>query len=73
MFQLLYPWYPLVRRQGEPQSQSGHCGKEKKFLPLPGIKPQFLDCHSPLLAAFVTVYSFFIFMYQLLWLGDISQ
>jgi len=34
------PWYPLDRKLGGPQSQSGHSGEEKKSLPLPGIKPQ---------------------------------
>jgi hypothetical protein len=29
--------YPLYRRLGEPQSQSGQCGEEKNLLPLPGI------------------------------------
>jgi hypothetical protein len=29
--------YPLNRRQGGPQSWSGHFGKEKNLLPLPGI------------------------------------
>jgi hypothetical protein len=29
----------LDRRLGGPQSQSGHCGVEKKLLPLLGIKP----------------------------------
>jgi hypothetical protein len=47
--------------------------KRKNFLPLSAIEPQLIYCYSPLLAAFVTVYSFFIFMYQLLWLRDISQ
>jgi len=44
MPQLLYslinsPWYPLDRRMGGPQSQSG-CGDEKNSLPLPGIEFQ---------------------------------
>jgi len=33
-------WYPLNRRLGEPQRQSGHGGEEKNSWPLPGIKPQ---------------------------------
>jgi hypothetical protein len=43
--------YPLDRRLGGFQNQSGHCGEKKNFLPLPGIKPQFLGCpaRSPLL------------------------
>jgi hypothetical protein len=32
------PMYPLDMRMGEPQSQSRHCGVEKNFLPLLGIK-----------------------------------
>jgi len=34
------PWYPLDRRLCKPQSQSGHSGKEKQSLTLPGIKPK---------------------------------
>jgi hypothetical protein len=35
------PWYPLDRRLGGPQSQSGCSGKEKTpTLPLLGIEPQ---------------------------------
>jgi len=30
--------YPLDRRLGGPHSQTGHYDKEKKSLPLPGIK-----------------------------------
>jgi hypothetical protein len=42
---LLYPsgkshWYPLDRRMGGPQSQSGCCGGNKNLLPLPGIEPR---------------------------------
>jgi len=33
------PWYPLDRRLGGPQSQSGHGGKEKNSQPPLGIKP----------------------------------
>jgi len=31
------PQYTLDRKLGKPQSQSGHSGEEKKFLPVPGI------------------------------------
>jgi hypothetical protein len=31
------PWYPLDRRLGGPQSQSGHGGEEKNSQPLPGL------------------------------------
>jgi hypothetical protein len=31
------PWYPLDRKLGASQSQSGHCGEEKNLLALPGI------------------------------------
>jgi hypothetical protein len=46
---LASPWYPLHRRLGGPQSRCGCCGEKKNFLPLPGIKPQFLNhpAHSP--------------------------
>jgi hypothetical protein len=27
----LYPWYPLYRRLGGPQSRSGHCGEEENL------------------------------------------
>jgi len=42
--QLLYSkekssWCPLDRRLGEPQSRSGHGGKEKNSQPPPGIEP----------------------------------
>jgi hypothetical protein len=33
------PRYPLYRRLGGPQSQSGHRGQRKNPLPLPGIEP----------------------------------
>jgi hypothetical protein len=32
------PWYPLHRRLGGPQSQSGRGGDEKNSQPLPGIE-----------------------------------
>jgi hypothetical protein len=49
MPQLLYlqgksPWYPLDRRLGGPQSQSGHGGEEKNSQPLPGLIPHYLFC-----------------------------
>jgi len=28
-------WYPLDRRMGRPQSQSGHGGEAKNYWPLP--------------------------------------
>jgi hypothetical protein len=36
---LLDGW--IYRRQGGPQSQSGHDGEEKNLFPLPGIEPWF--------------------------------
>jgi len=44
MSQPLYPWVnspqdPFNRRLGGPQSWSGCSGKEKKYLPVPGIEP----------------------------------
>jgi hypothetical protein len=41
--------YPLDRRLGGPQSQSGCCGEEKNLLPFPGIISQFLShpAYSP--------------------------
>jgi hypothetical protein len=33
------PWYPLDRKLGELQSQSGHGGKEKNYQPPLGIEP----------------------------------
>jgi len=42
-FQLLYPWYPLKRRLGEPQSQSGWWQREKFPAPagnkIPVVQP----------------------------------
>jgi hypothetical protein len=32
------PLYPLDRKLGGPQNQSGHCGEEK-HVPMPGIQP----------------------------------
>jgi len=32
------PWYPLERRLGGPQSQSGHSGAEKNYQLLLGLK-----------------------------------
>jgi hypothetical protein len=37
------PWYPLDRRLGGPQSQSGCGGKEKNSLPLLGLKPLIIQ------------------------------
>jgi hypothetical protein len=34
------PRYPLYRRLGGPQSRSGHRGRRKNPLPLPGIEPR---------------------------------
>jgi hypothetical protein len=36
----LYPRYPLNKRLGEPQNQSGRYAEETKFFPLPGIEPR---------------------------------
>jgi len=33
------PWYPLDRRLGVPQSQSGCVGEKKNSQSLPGLKP----------------------------------
>jgi hypothetical protein len=38
------PWYPLDRRLGGPQSQSGHDVEEKNSQPLPGFEPRSSDC-----------------------------
>jgi hypothetical protein len=35
----LHPRYPLDRRLGGPQSQSGSCGMKKNTFPLPGTEP----------------------------------
>jgi hypothetical protein len=48
MPQLLYPqgkspWYPLDRKLGEPQSQSGRSGEEKNSQSLPGLKPPIIQ------------------------------
>jgi hypothetical protein len=37
------PWYPLDRRLGEPQSRSGHNGKEKNSQPLQGIETRIIQ------------------------------
>jgi hypothetical protein len=37
------PWYPLDRRLGGPQSQSGRGGEEKNSQPLPGLKPPIIQ------------------------------
>jgi hypothetical protein len=37
---------PLDRRLYGPQSQRGHCGKERGIVPLPGIETRFLS-HLP--------------------------
>jgi hypothetical protein len=37
------PRYPLDRRLGGPQSQSGHRGYSKNLLPLSGIEPRSLS------------------------------
>jgi hypothetical protein len=37
------PWYPLNRRLGGPQNWSGHFGKKKNLLPLPGFEPQIIQ------------------------------
>jgi hypothetical protein len=37
------PRYPLGRRLGGPQSQSGRCGEKKNLLLLPGIELRFFS------------------------------
>jgi hypothetical protein len=37
------PWYPLDRRLGGPQSQSGCSGEEKNSQPLPGLEPSVIQ------------------------------
>jgi hypothetical protein len=37
------PWYPLDRRLGGPQSQSGHSGEEKNSQPLLGLEPLIIQ------------------------------
>jgi len=32
------PWYPVDRKLGEPQSQSGCNGEQKNSQPIPGLK-----------------------------------
>lgn len=38
------PHYPLNVWLSVPQSQTGCCGEENNFLPLPGIEPRSLSC-----------------------------
>jgi hypothetical protein len=42
-FRVKSPLYPLNKRQGGRQSQSGGFGGDINILPLPGIEPRFLD------------------------------
>jgi hypothetical protein len=42
------PWYPLDRRMGGPQSQSGHSGEEKNSQPPLGLKPQIIQAIAQL-------------------------
>jgi len=42
---------------GGPQNQSGHTGKEKNFLLLLGVKPQFLGCPAHSLVTVLTMQS----------------
>jgi hypothetical protein len=37
------PWYPLDRRLGGPQRQSGSGGEEKNSQSLPGLKPLIIQ------------------------------
>jgi hypothetical protein len=37
------PWYPLDRRLGGGQSQSGHGSEKKNSQPLPGLKPPIIQ------------------------------
>jgi hypothetical protein len=37
------PWYPLARRLGGPQSQSGRGGEEKNSQLLPGLEPPIIQ------------------------------
>jgi hypothetical protein len=37
------PWYPLDRRRGRPQSQSGRGGEENNSQPLPGLEPPIIQ------------------------------
>jgi len=36
------PWYPLDKRLGGPQSQSG-CSSEENFQPLPGLETPIIQ------------------------------
>jgi len=38
------PWYPLMKRQSTPNSQSKCFGEKKNFLSLTGTKIQFTGC-----------------------------
>jgi hypothetical protein len=42
-------WYPLDRRLGEPQNQSGGGVEEKSAQPLPGLEPPDHPARSPAL------------------------
>ena len=42
---------------GGPQNHSGHTGKEKNFLLLLGVKPQFLGCPAHSLGTILTLQS----------------
>jgi hypothetical protein len=37
------PWYPLDRRKGGPQSESGRGGEEKNSQPLSGLEPPIIQ------------------------------
>jgi hypothetical protein len=54
------PWYPLHRRVGGPESQSGYFREQINPFPLLGIKPWFLGCPAHSLLTISAVLSRFI-------------
>jgi hypothetical protein len=62
----LYPqvkrfWYPMDRRVGGPQSQSGHSGEKKNSQPLPWLKPPIIQ---PIVQHYTTELSWLLHVFM---------
>jgi hypothetical protein len=58
------PRYTLYRRLSGPQSRSGHHGREKNLLPLPGIESRYLS-HPSHILAIISIRVKYIYMWKM--------
>jgi hypothetical protein len=69
-YQVKSPWYPLDRRLGGTQSQSGHSSEEKNFQPLPGFKLPIIQLAAQLCT---TELSWLLYIYNVIKILGRSQ